>query len=532
MTRKILIAIFILLIGKSELYSQPIKPVAQKVGKTTIMADPRIELLNAVQVVADYTAINKNSPYSKELIRFFEKDSTTEAVKLTSQLANDFGFTFDAPLDLILSLTTVPELAKTKPFTQRTIERAGSDANLEKYRKALQQFAIESHFTDFWNSHIPFYQKMIEYTATELNDYDPSQTFEKYYNESKKSYNVILSPALGGGYGLRLTDENNEMDIYGCLNTVNEKDGIPYYSKDGLLNFLYHEFSHSYVNPLTDKYPEIVDATSVLFDPIKETMTSIHYGRWIICINEHIVRAAHIRILQSLGEEEDAQTLIDAEKERRFVYIEPVLNKLKQFEQKRDNENITFTAFYSELLSVFDSLSHCDNTNLINPVFAGPVQSVIGKKKLAIIYPTNSNDTDALQSLFDYTSRIQQMKGENAVLYADTTALKTNLSNVSIMAYGTIESNLFLKKYENTFPFRILGDTILTDKKFVGENLRLITCLPNPQNNHLGMLINTATRNQSLKGVSLPKRADYLVFEDIENLLESGYYNKDKSWSF
>jgi hypothetical protein len=241
----------------------------------------------------------------------------------------------------------------------------------------------------------------------------------------------------------------------------------------------------------------------------------------------------HIRILESTGQSIFAASLLDMEKSRRFVYIDPVLNKLKKFEQERDNEKITFTQFYPELMAVFDSLAHEDNQELIDPIFSGPVQSVLGKQKVTIIYPTAENDTTVLKNIFNYALSIQKMKGNAAILLADTAALNADLSDAWIMAYGTVESNLFLKKYSSSFPFRITGDTLYTDRKFTGSNLRLITCLPNPINPRRGMLVNTATRNQNLRGVQIPVKADYLVFEDIENLLQQGFYLKGKNhWEY
>ena len=387
--------IFLHLIVASLLYraeAQPLKPVAEKAGALTITVDPRMELLCAVQSLADYPYVNRQSDYNKKLMQFFEKDSASEAVKLTQQLAKESGFVHDGPIDLILRLSEVPALKQTLPFTKRTIERAGSIENLDNYRVALKKFATRSQFARFWNNTLPYYQKIVEYTASDLAGYDPVKTIESYYNEPKKSYTVILSPSLMGGYGMRVTDRHNRMDIYGCLNTDQVKNGIPFYSKDGLSNYLYHEFSHSYVNPLTDNYLSAVNATSALFSPIRDEMTAGSYGSWITCINEHIVRAVHIRILQSTGEEKAADNLLEMEKSRRFVYIGPILNKLKQFEYERDNRKITFTEFYPELMAVFDSLSRSDNNDLTDPLFTGPVQTVLGKQKVVLIYPTRDND--------------------------------------------------------------------------------------------------------------------------------------------
>jgi hypothetical protein len=106
------------------------------------------------------------------------------------------------------------------------------------------------------------------------------------------------------------------------------------------------------------------------------------------------------------------------------------------------------------------------------------------------------------------------------------------LSDYSIMAYGTIESNLFLNKYKDTFPFKISGNTILTDKKHEGTRLRIITCLPNPCNNKRGMMVNTSVSNRNIKGVSNPFTDDYILFEDIENIVQHGSYVKGETWGF
>lgn len=513
--------------------AQKLESVSMNAGRLRITVDPRMELLCAVQSISGYPFIDRTNSYTREMMQFFRNDTAQEAVKLTAWLANEAGFAHDAPLDLILRLSEVPELKQNSPYTPRTIERAGNTENLEMYRLALKQFAAKSGFMSFWSSKIPFYEKMVKYTADDLAGYDPVNTINAYYNESKKSYTVILSPSLVGGYGIRVTGRRGRTDIYGCLNTDRIKDGIPFYSKEGLTNYLYHEFSHSFVNPLTDNFQQVVRATENLLLPIKEEMASYSYGRWITCINEHIVRAVHIRILYSTGDVKAAETLLEMEKSRRFVYIDPILNKLKQFERERDTETMTFTRFYPELMAVFDSLSHADNNALTDPFFTGPVQSVLSRQKVAIIYPTHDSDRVALKSVQDYTSAIQRMKGEPAVLYPDTLALKTDLSDSWIMAYGSMESNLFLKKYNESFPFRVIGDTIYTDRKFIGKNLRLITCVPNPQNPRRGMLINTATSNRSLKGVQIPLRADYLIFEEVTNLLQYGLYVKsDRQWKF
>ncbi len=521
--------ISVLLVNSIYAFNQQLAPVSKPVGKLNITVDPRMELLSAVQVISDYPTINRKVPYSNELMQFFGRYNSLEACQLTSQLAADYEFAYDGPADFILRLSQVPELKAVHPFSDRMIERANGKSNLEKYGDALHRFAVESNFAEFWNNKKPYYQKMVEYTANDLSDFDPVGKLESYYNESKNSYTVALSPSFAGGYGLRIPTSNNSLDIYACLNVSEMKDGIPYFSKLGLSHFVWHEFSHSFINPLTEKYKVRIEATSELFAPLE---TKMSYNEWWNCVNEHIIRAIYIRLISTYENEDAAKMQLENEKSFHFAYIEPLVEKLKQFEKERQATNITFSEFYPTLLNVFDSLSHSNNEYLLNPPFLGPIRTVLNSRKIAIIYPTNDSDTTALRSLFTYTSRIQKMKSDVSIICADTVALKMDLSDYSIMAYGTIESNLFLNNYKETFPFKISGYMILTDKKQEGSRLRIIACLPNPTNTKRGMMVNTSTSNRNIKGVSNPFTDDYLVFEDIENILQHGSFKKGETWSF
>ena len=527
--KQILLIIITLLFNCVYTFSQQLVPITKTVGKLNITVDPRMELLSAVQVISDYPTINRKASYSTELMQFFGRNNSHEACQLTGQLATDYDFASDAPADFILRLSQVPELKIVHPFSDRMIERANGKSNLEKYSAALHRFAIENNFAEFWNNKKQYYQKMVEYTANDLTDFDPVGKLESYYNESKNSYTVILSPSFSGGYGLRVPALNGGLDIYGCLNVSEMKDGVPYFSKLGLSHFVWHEFSHSFINPLTDKYKARIEATSKLFTPLE---TEMSYNKWWNCVNEHVIRAIYIRLISAYENEDAAKMQLENEKSLHFAYIEPLVEKLKQFEKERQAKNITFSEYYPILLSVFDSLSHSNNEYLLNPPFLGPIRTVLGSRKIAIIYPTHDSDTTALRSLYNYTSNIQKMKSEASILCSDSAALKMDLTDYSIMAYGTIESNLFLNKHKESFPFKITSNTIFTDKRHEGAKLRIIACLPNPYNNKKGMMVNTSTSNRNIKGVSNPFTDDFIVFEDIENILQHGSFKKGETWSF
>ena len=122
-----------------------------------------------------------------------------------------------------------------------------------------------------------------------------------------------------------------------------------------------HEFNHSFVNPLTEKYRDKVELSKKLFEPIREFMTSKSYGEWKITLDEHIVRAVAARMMEMLfGKQVGAEWVI-YEKKQGFVYIEPIIESLKRFESLRDSDGVTFAEYFPNLLSMLADLNPVNN---------------------------------------------------------------------------------------------------------------------------------------------------------------------------
>ena len=123
-----------------------------------------------------------------------------------------------------------------------------------------------------------------------------------------------------------------------------------------MVKFIWHEFGHSFVNSATDKYSDKVESLNKLFEPIKENMSRQAYSEWKICVYEHIIRAVVVRLFELNFGFQESKSILDNELGRGFIYIEPLIEKLKDFETQRDKNNITFTEYYPELLEVLDGL--------------------------------------------------------------------------------------------------------------------------------------------------------------------------------
>ena len=516
---------------------QTIQPIERTVGKLHISIDPRMELLSAIHSLSNNNDLfNRDLPYSKDVLNYFKSFSSQEAVKLTEELRQKYGFSFDVPIAFMLHLSQLPELETYVNFSDYILKKSGESDNIEQYRKSIKQFAELSSFEAFWNSKISFYNQILDMTVANMSTIDWVKNLEEYLNETQGSYNIIITPALKDGKGVIIPGTNGKDNLYACLETTSMKDGIPHLNAQGFLVYVWHEFGHSFVNPLTDKYADRIISLSNLFEPIKEEMSKQAYGQWYICVNEHIIRAINLRLIELHVGSQQSNALLNNELRNYFIYIKPLIEKLKDFEKQRKENNITFSEFYPELLSTLDSLLKIEYWKQVNMNFSGPINLILMEAKGAVIYPTKDLDTDALKIAQDYALAVfdRFFKPKGGIILADTIALKTNLSEYGIIAYGTIESNLLLKQYAHTFPFRIENQTIYADKEYTDKDIKFISCVLNPYNPKKGMAIYTALSNRSIQGVNdvFHGNEDYILFLNRETVISRGFYNKNEKWTF
>ena len=326
--------------------AQTIQPVERSVGKLQISVDPRMEILTTVQLLSNSPYIRRDLSYSKDVMDYFKSFSSNEAVVMTDSLLQKYGFALDAPVAFMLYLSQLPVLEQQIAYKDYLKGRSGRGDNLEKYRKSIKQFAEISNFETFWSSRIPFYNEILDLTIAEMGELDFVKILENYYNDTFESYNIIISPSFIGGFGPTITDTDGNDIIYAC---------IPNFNGMQLRGFIWHEFGHSFVNPLVDKYSDRLVSLNKLFEPIKEDM-KIAAGNWTACVKEHVVRAVVVRLFELYVDPEFSKIVLESELKQRFIYIEPLVEKLKDFENQRDKNKITFSDYYPELLNVLESL--------------------------------------------------------------------------------------------------------------------------------------------------------------------------------
>lgn len=346
--------------NSSSVVEESLKPVVKNVNGINVMIDPRMELLAVVQALGTYDQqfdliTNMSFNYKDDIMKYFSNFSKHEAVKQFDTMSRS-GFSFDAPPTAMLYLSNPINIEIKQDFNKELKSRATKES-LNKLAKELKNFAVDTKFQEFFNSHRDFYNSVVEKNAEVMGKSNYISYLEQYYGMKQNSYNIILAPMFhNGGFGPSIENENGLYDLYSIEGPNSLKGNIPMFGdEEGFRYLALHEFSHSFVNSLTEENIAEVNKYKKLYEPIQDKMAKQAYSSWDISVNEHIVRAVVARITYINSGSEEYEKVIANEKNRGFLYIDELTKKLEEFEKNRDKYK-NFKEFYPELIKAFDKI--------------------------------------------------------------------------------------------------------------------------------------------------------------------------------
>lgn len=342
------------------------KQIVKKFNNMNMIVDPRIELLSIIIYLSpEYNENTKSivpaeSSYKKDIEKYFSEFKNHKAVKLFKSMYNYNGFMYDAPPTAMLFLTNTPNLKLREDIDKedyiytQCIERAGGEKKFLKFVDALNEFCEETNFYEFYNNNLDYYNKIIENTINDLEDIDYVKQVQDYYGKEQNGYNIVLNGILyANNYGPKIKNDNGSYDLYSVLGSNGIENDLPMFSDDTYFKYIVrHEFGHSFVNYLATENIEEVNKYAKLYEPIKTAMEQQAYTTWDTCLNEHIVRAVVIRLTDIHGTKEEVNEYLQMEKKCSFIYVEDIIDLLKnEYEPNRDKYK-TFEDFYPEILKL------------------------------------------------------------------------------------------------------------------------------------------------------------------------------------
>jgi len=353
-----------------------------------IGVDYRIELLTIMQYLGGVNLTKPlNCGYVDEVIQYFAPYKDQDSIKSVRTFVTSVK-SIDTPVGAILHFSQPPEFMQIAPIPSDLLDRCRGQERLDTFMKALRTFASTTKFTTFMNSQQAFFKKMKDETKLESVLPPYLEQLESYYGMKQHSYNIILAPFIHcGGFGPSVILEDGSRDIYSVIGPCSVINNIPtfLYDKKGIEDIIFHEFSHSFVNPLTDQNSKKVNECKKLFRPISSEMADMQYGEWEICLNEHLIRTFTTRMLAFNHGDNVSKDQEEVEIKMGFVYLPLLLEQYKTYENNRSTYK-TYKEFYLYLLGYLKELSTFPS------IPTGFKISLVGGGTIGLEWKDNAND--------------------------------------------------------------------------------------------------------------------------------------------
>jgi hypothetical protein len=339
------------------------EPVTKNKNALQISVLPQTELISIIQVISRYKdtfgflMTRDSSVYLTEVNSHFKSFTTHPAVIMFERLSQQPRMlNFSAPSILMLMTDGSLNLRTDIVEDGFNINRIGGKDSLMKFLNLLKDFSAKSSFNDFFNAHRRFYLTVIDTTINSIGPKDYISEIEDFYGTTQESYSIVLVSLYGKvGYGNSLLYPDGRRGIYNTMGPRSAINNVPFFGDEKYLEqFIRHEFSHPFVNPITEKYWSYIKDYAFKYDSIPEAARKNVCGDWQECINEFVIRS--VTTYLALNERNEAAGDIYAsEKKKGVICLDQLIETIKEYQSDRKSYP-TFDKYYFEILKIFKDL--------------------------------------------------------------------------------------------------------------------------------------------------------------------------------
>ena len=315
----------------------------------SVHTDERIELLGVVQLIAGGvpTTTALKFPYRDTVEATFRPFADHGAIQMFRRMASR-GFSFDAPVIVMLCCSDVAHIALRYPVPANIQQRSGGLDSIRTWLELLDRFVAISKFHAFYRSHTRYYARLAGETKALLED-DLLDRLHQYYGMREAGYEIVLSPLTRGGFGPRIEIQPGRWQLYSVASPSGyTSDTLHFFSSNGLRTLVWHEFAHSFVNPLTENYWSDLSGSLAPFDSIAAGLPQ-WYRQRKASLDEHIVRAVTVRMITLYRGSDAGTKATEQEVKWGFAFVPKIAAWLKDYEAHRDRWP-SFAAFFPELV--------------------------------------------------------------------------------------------------------------------------------------------------------------------------------------
>lgn len=316
-----------------------------------------LEYINSILLTGKYNEITapvvgyglmneEENEYTAAIRALFEPYKSHPVYSFVEEMIPQ-GFTFARPVELALSLGDSNDFSMQYRVSDFCAECCGGMQKIEELLRLLKELDREVDFRTLYNREKGFYGKYLETAALVAEEYPYVDLLEQEYGKEQGSYQLVISSLMKGNFGFAFEDEETKQShLHAVLST---------YGFSLSPNVLFHEFSHPFINPLTEKYAEVVAEYQEAYERLKSYKLpgfESGYGDWQECVNEHLVRAMVIHLLRKCKLFEEAEQQLCYDWGLGYKYIPLILESYEHYDKNRETYH-DFESYYPELLKVF-----------------------------------------------------------------------------------------------------------------------------------------------------------------------------------
>lgn len=329
-------------------------------NQVSVTVNPQVELISIVQTISKYPTVlgflmtQDSTEYKSDVLKQFSPYTDHPVIQLFDKLSmRPGGLNFSAPSNIMLYTDMSLQLRDDIELDDFVVNRIAGRDTLQMFLELLRDFANQSSYNKFYHEHQDFYIKMVENTIQNLGPIHYISEIESFHGKTQKAYNIVLVSLYNGvGFGNSLLCSGDQREIYNTMGPQMVKNNVPFFGDENYLKYMIrHEFSHPFINPLTEKHWDYIKDYSIRFDSIPEVARTKVCGDWQECINEFIIRAITTQIAKDESDEAGIKAY-EREKSRGVSPLDILLNKIKYYQSNRETYP-TLDSYYLNILDVF-----------------------------------------------------------------------------------------------------------------------------------------------------------------------------------
>ncbi len=224
-----------------------------------------------------------------------------------------------------------PEAQQARAFPDLPELTEGMRAMMSQYVELARDFYSVSKFEEFWNAHAAEIESVIEKTAGAIRAPDLPEMMEEFYGREVERFVFVPSPFMQqSGTHIELEDDGSWTFYYIAGGDI---------ATDTFYNtyFAFHEFGHSFIEPISAKHAERLSELAYLYKPLEERFRQLGYRDWDRAFNEHLITAGQLYLSRPVFGEQRVREQLQRERANGFQLIDRFYGYLSEYSNNRDS---------------------------------------------------------------------------------------------------------------------------------------------------------------------------------------------------